>query len=197
MSSLIVMSRPGLMVVCGIIKKVDISASEVTIENDVYMPVSRRTERKKLRIGVNRNKISAMKLGEKIGTFILATVKPVTELLLLEDGGEDSKTEYYTMAYNIRFSGSFDFDSLGDAPESHVFCAGIRDKEFATIKGKTFAFLDISWKKSGNLEERKLVIQTSRSGVEALRDMKRGTFVTGPLQNTSYGPVYKVKRIVM
>ena len=179
------MSRQGIMVVSGIVKEASFQKGEVVIENDILLPVSRVITRKRIRFSIDRNYIRSMNLESKLGSFILATIRPTPGLAMYADGCEDPAMEYQAKGFNMRFSGSFDFDPRGEEKESHVFCAPIKRMEHKIISGKSFVFFDIAWKRSG------LVVESGEPN--SYRGMKRGVFVTGKLQTTSLGPVYKVQ----
>ena len=190
MGRLIILSRPGIMVVSGVVKEVDLSRATVVIENDVLLPCSGVVDRRRIRMVCDLKKIYAMRLNQKIGSFILASVRPSDELVLLEDGGEDDTTEYCASVYNMRFSGSFDFDRRGEQKEEHVFCASIKKITFQKFGDKVYAFFYIQWNKQGYPETKTLVVRIKNP--DSVINMKRGIFVCGAMQKSSLGDVYKI-----
>lgn len=71
MSLLAVMHRPGIVLVSGTV--VDMSERRFTIENDVYLPVSKRSEKRRAVIEMDGGKIARMHLS--IGAFVLVTCR--------------------------------------------------------------------------------------------------------------------------
>lgn len=192
-SNILIMARPRIQVVCG--RVIDVNPSgQVTIENDCYLPVTEKTEKRRVRFSIGRDKMDSMGLNVATGAPILATVKPEGGLDFLADGGEDDTKEYVTSAYNMRYSGSFDFEQRGNEKEAHVFCGTVEKCIRRTVGGRSFNFITVVWKRCGETERRVLVEESEDD--THVRNLTKGIFVTGPLKRSaSEGPIYKVKQI--
>lgn len=149
MGRLIILSRPGIQVVSG--KVVKIGDADVTIENTCQFtePTSLQETRTMI-LQSSADVISRLKL--KLGSFIMATICPNDDTKTLADGLY-SNVQYHARAYNIRYTGAFDFNSAGNQKESHVFCGAILDAK-ALDSGGTL--VKVTWKAYGADEVKNL-----------------------------------------
>lgn len=189
MAQLMVMRRQGLIVVSGTVTDYSLPRGEIAIENDCYLPVSQATEKRRVRFRINRGEIERFRIRE--GVFLIATVKPTVAMELLFDGGEDDTKEYLTTGYHMRYTGAFDFEPRGSAPEQHVFRAAIAGSTLSrNANGTVFTVTEVYWQKNGQRLSRKLL---ARGDVrDKMDEIGSGIFVTGG----EYGEYFPLTRVV-
>ena len=188
MSAVFIMRRPGIIVVSGVVK--EIRNDQIAIENEWYMPVSRKTVAITCRLDTEPGVAARMKL--QPGAMVIASCMDSFPVQMLLEGAEVSEREFTFKAYNIRYNGSFDFEQHGTEKEQHVFSGCVLDARAGQSRsGKTWTRMVIVWKKNGK-EEKRNVVYWSDIG-EDLTDMrgKKAIFVTGP-RSVSQGSVYYV-----
>ncbi len=186
MSSLVVTGRPGIIVVSGYVKSVQ--PEEVVIENNCYLPESKKLMRKRLRIHFETPNQTAKRL--KINEFVIATVRPTSELIRVWEGRkEDSYEEYAAFGFNVRYTGSFDFPAYGQSEEEHVFCGAIEPVKVTRDKtGRVWSSIHVFWRRAGKTEERQLLHPSNIS--DRMEGIKKCIFITGPEKTGAKGKKY-------
>lgn len=138
MKQLIIFARPKIVVVTGRVVKIE--SNKVMIENDLYQPVSKCIAKRWMEISFEPHKITSMKL--KKGSFIIATVKD-NDIALQEviSGGESDTMVFVVTGYNLRYSGTYDFDGYGEYRETHVIVGQVEDIRILDNGYVTFSIL--------------------------------------------------------
>ncbi len=179
MSRLVVLRRPGILVVQGTV--VDIRYNTVTIENDVELPVSGCLDKRMARL-VFENERCFADLALQPGSKVVASTRDNFLLEMLEEGGETDDKEYVLSAYLIRYSGSFDFKEHNDIPEQHVFAGNVLDAVSGVRKssGRPWTCLTVGWNRKGVPETRMVLCDAEYDCKEMLK--KNICVVTGPMK---------------
>lgn len=190
MSLLAVMHRPGIVLVSGTV--VDMSERRFTIENDVYLPVSKRSEKRRAVIEMDGGKIARMHLS--IGAFVLVTCRDNNGIAALCEGGETNDKTYYLRGYNLRYNGSFDFEAHGNAKETHVFYGSIvKTLSGVTDAGKSWKYWTLSYRRNG--EQVLVNVMEWNSSADGTEENR--VFVTGPQRRSKNGTSYYTALIVV
>lgn len=190
---LLILNRPGIAVISGIVKTVDLASGEIVVENDCYLPVSQVIERRSCRFSLDRNEMERFRICS--GAFVTATVRPTPEMELLAHNGEDDTREYHTIGYHLRYTGSFDFARCGITEEEHVFVGKVTDVGLCRVSGNRICTMaSVLWRRRGT----EMVRRTFASGnvVDKMKKIKDGIFVTGPRINLSGTDIYKLKQVI-
>ena len=116
MKNIIVLNRKGIQVVAGKITEVDEIAETIFITNS--------DSSQQLALQCENNQISKMRL--KTGSNIIATIKPTVQTIAMGEG-EFSDSIPAIEIYQLRYTGSFDFEQTHEDPEQHVFCGDIKE----------------------------------------------------------------------
>lgn len=173
MRQLIVFARPGIVVISGQVRYAE--RGLVVVENNVYLPVSKKFELKQIEISFPENQIAKMRL--KPGNFVIATIKdndPGLDEVI--HGGEVPNKTFYVSGYNIRYSGSFDFAGYGEYDETHVFSGTVKD----LIKNeKGDVNLRLNCWKNGNAIEYLIYLPAKKA--TGIITGKKIIVVTGPI----------------
>lgn len=186
MKQLIIFARPGIAVVSGTVRYVE--RGKIMIENNLYLPVSKKIETRQMEIDFPESKVRNLKL--KVGAFVLATIKDDDPALNeVIHGGETNTTVFSVSGYNIRYSGTFDFDGYGNYKETHVLSGKVQD----IIRGDDgyVKFTLASWK-CGQPIESTISIPLKRA--PGIKDGQKVAVVTGEFQTMQNQ--YEARRIV-
>lgn len=190
MGEFVILYRPGILVVSGCITAIDKNNDIITIEN--YSSVAK--EKRTCRI-LCQNK-EAKRPDMFVGSFILATVKSTQQLATLATGGNDGTKVYDTAAYNIRYSGSFDFLPRGIEKEKHVFMGNI----LSSYKGHNGYWFTIGWNRMNKRESRVLYADIAIGEIinqylVSEENTSRLIFVTSELKKSYQGSYYVIERV--
>ena len=148
---LFVMHRPGLVGVSGVITESD--GLSVTVQGDVYLPVSKKIGTRLARILYPRNfSFSKMKL--RPGENIIALTEDDFSVSSLFNNSETNDELYELKAYQIRYSGVFDFKETAECAEEHLFSGQVK-KIWQLRDG--WKLIEVSVRKSNMNEERYLI----------------------------------------
>ena len=137
MGRIIVLNRPGIQVLCG--KVVDFGYSSITITNGGH------------RICVNYIPEKIEKLNLKIGSFLMATVSPTAETRKIAEGKEVPDIVPQVRAFNVRYSGAFDFAPNKNEKEAHVFSGTVCNTRLLSNGG---TLITISYRCYGGIEKK-------------------------------------------
>lgn len=185
MGKLIVLSRPGIQVVCGTVVESRPEDNEFVIENDVYFGGRKQTEKRRIRI--HSFQTERMKL--RPGVNVIASIKPNEMLYALYDGVDLPVLTYDADAFIIRYTGAFDFDTMGLEKEAHVFAANVMSNKQLNNGGN---IITISWKRNQGSE-----VRTLYAPVDIKNKLSnKAVFVTGAPQKTKAGSLYCIKNFM-
>ena len=130
--------RPGLFAVSGTVTAVESTA--VTLAGSVYLPASDRTVKRYARLRYPRGfntKNMRLKKGEKL--VAICGTNYAAEALFY--GAETPDEVYDFNAYQLRYTGAFDFEERDDVEEEHVFAGKVLEayqyqtpREITTVK---------------------------------------------------------------
>lgn len=185
---LVLLHRSGLLVVCGTIVEIDIG--KIVIENDVYLPVSGRTERKRIHLQVPYRKFKAMKF--KVGAEVLATASDDDGLDVIADGGEIPIKEFHLMAYNVRYGGAFDFPEKDGNPEEHVFSGNVKDLAEVMVYGSKCLLITMTVRTKNENADRLLLARPN----DWIRKGDRHIAVTSKSRPCRCGTIYPVRLLI-
>ena len=152
---LFVMHRPGLVAVSGTITEID--GISVTVAGDVWLPVSKKTERRLCRLRFPRD-FSKSNLKLKVGETIIAITEDDFPVEALFQDCETPDECYNLKAYSIRYSGVFDFEARGKTEEQHLFSGQVLESRILQMQNgsyKTVTKLHV--RVAGQNEERLIV----------------------------------------
>ena len=110
---LFLLHRPGIIAVQGIVTGV--FGQRLDISGDVYLPVSRKTEKRSAQIYMNRTP------NFEKGSTVIALTKDNFAVEALFTGAETPDKSYILEAFTVRYSGIFDFEKTEAAGEQHLF----------------------------------------------------------------------------
>lgn len=185
MKQLIIFARPGIAVVSGVVRYAE--HGKVLVENNVYLPVSKKMELRQMEISFPESKLTRMRL--KPGNFVLATIKdndPALDEVI--HGGEVPDKVFHVTGYNIRYSGSFDFDAYSEYDETHVFSGSVKDL-IKNDRGDVNFKLNC-WKNSQAVD---YLIYLPAKKAQGITTGKKIIVVTGPMFSNG---LYAARRVV-
>ncbi len=175
--SLFMLHRPGLLAVSGKITEVD--GVSVTIQGDVFLPVSKKVVKRLVRI------IKPMRFSErmnlKVGEDIVAITEDEFSINSLFEGAETDDELYELQGYNIRYGGVFDFVQSDENEEEHLFSGQIKTAKI--INGGKYQIVMIHVRSQNQNEVRYLI------------DKNDKTYTVGHKVVALCGKVYKEKGI--
>ena len=164
MRSLILLRRPGILVVSGVV--VWVSNSEVQIRNTFG------AQKIDLILKSDPKLLEALKLAK--GSMLVASTMDDFKIELLMDGA--ILTEPVTLnAYTIRYNGSFDFEAKGTRKEEHVFAGSVLSATVGRKAGRQVCAATIGWRKKGREEIRNVLFDPAKvtdCSAEALQKQK-------------------------
>ena len=190
MSQLIVFARPGAALVSGFVK--EISKNMAVIENNLWLPVSKKSERRRIRISFDNDQIEKMRLAKE--AFIFATVSDADPALnIVLTGGETSDTTYNAHGYTVRFNGAFKFSATDTQKETNVFVGKVSD-----IKRNNYNNMACSTFKVNYMARKEPVSLNIGAWNRPAEQIKEGKFaiVCEAPQKTSFGLQYLARRVV-
>lgn len=152
----------------------------VTIENSV------NTARGKVKKQLQLHSEQITRLKPKLGVHLVASIRPTELTIALSDGAYLHQVAFPVEAYVVRYTGSFDFESMGKEKETHVFCGSVLG---GTMTSNGGCIARVLWKKNGTNEERRVYAPMD------IRFLKKAIFVTGAPKQSSSGPVYCIRTI--
>lgn len=192
MSSMIILSRPGIMVISGKVIDVDPVVGKVVIENDGIRKDQSRVKRK-CAIYCSPYSVQNMKLQN--GDSIMASIKPNRDMELFADGIDNGVDLFEVRGFTLRYTGSYDFPPKNNLPEEHVFSGDISLLKVLPAKdGFLYTMINVDWFKKG-IRKNALLLLKGDYGVE-LYDVPRAIFRTGGLVKGTK-PFYWIKKITL
>lgn len=174
------MTRPGVQIVSGEVVNYNCGSDIVTIENDV------NTAKGKVKKQLLLRSSQITRLKPKLGVHLVASIRPTELTIALSDGAYLHQVEFPVDAYVVRYTGSFDFEPIGNEKETHVFCGSVLG---GTMTSNGGCIARVLWKKNGMNEERRVYAPMD------IRFLKKAIFVTGAPRQSSSGPVYCIRTI--
>lgn len=183
MRSLILLRRPGILVVSGMVTGADNSG--VLITN--YFGA----QEKSLRLEVDPRALANLKL--KKGSMIIASTKDDFRVEMLLDGAEIP--DLITLsAYTVRYNGSFDFEARGDRKEQHVFAGSVLSANMGKKAGRPVCAATIGWRRQGKEEVRNIIFDPAVEYQKDTLKNKRMIFVTEGARGEGSGRYYTATR---
>ena len=116
MKRVIVLNRKGIQVVAGIVAEVDDVAEIIIIKNS--------DGSQRLALQCENGQISRMRI--KSNSKVIASIKPTVQTIAMAEGELVDAIPAIEL-YQLRYTGSFDFEEKGSEPEQHVFCGDIKE----------------------------------------------------------------------
>jgi len=185
MGRLVVMRRPGILVVSGLVEEVN--GDEIVISNEGL------TENmSKLRLTYQPGTLSRMQLNK--GVFIVSTASDDFRIEMMLDGAKTEEKEIALKGLIPRFNGSFDFDRRGTEKEQHVFSGNILSAENGGTETKRWQKITLGWKRNGKDEVRTIVHWGEPISVE---NGKRAIFVTGEKKVSGSMVYYNASKCIL
>ena len=191
MGQLFILRRPGIIVVSGLVTEAN--GDEVVIENDCYLPVSQRTEKRRCRVQFPAGRARSLSLTE--GAFVIASVKDDFRVEMLMEGGETPDREYRMAGFQIRYTGPFDFARHGREKEQHVFSGSILSSRSGGSEGRFWTLATIGWKRRGEAECRDVVLW-GKDKPPACETGRRTILVTGERREQDGRPYYHAAKMI-
>lgn len=192
MSSMIILNRPGIMVISGQVIDIEPSLGRVVIKNDGIRKDQSRVPRRCV-MYCSPSSVRSMNL--KTGDNIIASVKPNRALEMFADGIDTGIELFEVRGFTLRYTGSFDFPKKNNLPEEHVFSGDISSlKVLPAQDGSLYTMVKLEWFKKG-IRKNALLLLKGDYGIE-LRNIPRAIFRTGGLVNGKK-PFYWIKKITL
>ena len=181
MGRLIVLRRPGIVVVSGLVEEA--FADEVLISNDTF--ADGVSDTKKIRLGFETGTLQKMHLSK--GTFIIASAADDFRIEMMLEGGRIPDKEIQLRGFIPRFNGSFDFEKHGREKEAHVFSGNVLSSQKGSSGDKFWERITMGWKRNGK-DEIRTVINWGRP-IDGERG-QRVILVTGEKKLAQQGMTY-------
>ena len=181
MRSLILLRRPGILVVSGVVTEV--TNSGVRIRNTFG------AQEQSLNLDVEQSVLDGLKL--KTGSMIVASTMDDFRIEMMLDGAL-IRDEIGVKAYTVRYNGSFDFEAHGNRKEEHVFAGSILSAKSGRKAGRPVCAATIGWRRKGKDEIRNVIFDPRKiqeSTLEALQS-QRMIFVTEAARGEGNGCYY-------
>ena len=192
MRSLIVLRRPGISVVSGIIAEVGVD--EVLLKNDLTGAVSGQTKTAVCRLRTDPDVIRKMRLCP--GTAVIASATDDIKIEMIQEGGEFPDLTLDLTSRIIRFNGSFDFDRHEREKEQRVFCGSILNAKSQQKGSRWWNKAVVCWKHKG-VDEIRNVVYWSNGEDRADKNMqKRMIFVTGEKKEVGSVALYQADKVL-
>ena len=147
MKSLVVMRRPGILVVSGIVS--DIAADRIEITNRFY-----GMER---RLILQTEPATTGRLNLTRGAMIIASTSDDFRIEMLMEGATIPDDTFELKAYTVRYNGSFDFEAHGQIKEQHVFAGSCLSAVREYRCGRPVCVATIGWRSKGRDEIRNVI----------------------------------------
>lgn len=151
MGKLIVLRRPGIIVVSGIVD--NLYEDEVVLTNDKFSDNAALCP--KLRLSFAPGTIKRMRLQK--GAFMMASAADDFKIEMLLEGGCVPDSEICVKGFIPRFNGSFDFERHGRQKEAHVFSGNIVSSQRVEKEGRLWERITLGWKRNGKDEVRTII----------------------------------------
>lgn len=185
---LFVMHRPGILGVTGIVTEVD--GISVTVSGDVWLPVSRKLEKRFARIRYPKD-FSIERMKPKLGERIIAITEDDYPVEALFQDAETPDQMYNLKAFMIRYNGVFDFDARGKAEEEHLFSGQILESRIVRLQDGTYKTVTRMHVRVKGQNEERIIVEAG----EVKREQGSSCiFLTGkPVYGKSGVPYYPKK----
>lgn len=154
---LFVMHRPGLVAVSGTVTEID--GVSVTVAGDVWLPVTKKVERRLARLRFPRG-FSNSKMKLKVGETIIAITEDDFPVEALFQNCETPDDLYELKAFSIRYSGVFDFEARGNAEEQHLFSGQVLESRILQMQDGSYKTVTKLHVRVAGQNEERMIVET-------------------------------------